>query len=146
MNKEKFLAYFKKKLQSKDETDGTQITNILTSATENATPGELAYAEVEMRKTYTRQKKYQVAIPAKTKKEVGLYARDFGTASAIKKFTTKYPKSSFIRTAVTIWKKKSIDGDWTVIKGVGRPNLLDHGMLKKVEDIALGTRMVGVST
>ena len=37
MNKEKFLAYFKKKSQSKDETDGIQITNVLTSVTENVT-------------------------------------------------------------------------------------------------------------
>ena len=35
------------------------------------------------------------------------------------------------------------DGDWTVIKRIGRPNLLDSGMLKKVKDIALGTRMAG---
>ena len=36
MNKEKFLAYFKKKSQSKDETDGIQITNVLTSVTETS--------------------------------------------------------------------------------------------------------------
>ena len=35
------------------------------------------------------------------------------------------------------------DGDWTIIKRIGRPNLLDSGMLKKVKDIALGTRMAG---
>ena len=39
-----------------------------------------------------------VAIPAKSKKEVGVYARNFGTASTIKKFATKYPKYSFIGT------------------------------------------------
>ena len=89
MSKEKFLAYFKKKSQSKDETDGIQITNVLTSVTKNVTFSELAYAEEEMQKTYERPKKYQVVIPAKIKKKVGLYARDFGTASAIKKFTTK---------------------------------------------------------
>ena len=111
--------------------------------TENVTSAELAYAEEEMKKTYERPKKYHVEISAKIKKEVGLYARDFGTASAIKKFTTKYPKYSFIRTTVNIWKKKCNDGDWTVIKKIGRPNLLDPGMLKKVKDIALGTRMAG---
>ena len=75
------------------------------------------------------------------KKEVGLYARDFGTASAIKTFTTKYPKYSFIRTTVKTWKKKCNDGDWTIVKRIGRPILLDSGMLKKVKDIALGIRM-----
>ena len=144
MNKEKIFAYFKKKSQSKDETDGIQITNVITSVTsENVTSAELAYAEEQMQKTYKRPKKYQVEIPAKIKKEVGLYARDFGTASAIKNFATKCPKYSFIRTTINTCKKKCNDGDWTVIKRIGRPNLLDSGMLKKVKDTALRTRMAG---
>ena len=57
MNKERFLVYFKKKSQSKDETDGIQITNVLTSVTENVTSAELAYAEDEMQKTYEYPKK-----------------------------------------------------------------------------------------
>ena len=89
----------------------------------------------EMQKTYQRPKNYQVKIPAKIKKEVDLYARDFGTASAIKTFTTKYPKYSFIRTTVNAWKKKCNDGGWTVIKRIGRPNLLDSGMLKKFKTL-----------
>ena len=131
MNKKKFLAYFRKKSKRKDEP----------LVTENVTSAELAYAEEEMQKTYERPKKYQAETPAKIKKEVGLYARDFGTASAIKKFTIKYPKYSFIR--VNTWKKKYNDGDWTVIKRIGKPNLLDSGMVKKVKHIALGTRMAG---
>ena len=99
--------------------------------TENVTSAELAYAEEEMQMTYERPKKYQVEIPAKIKKEVGLYERDFGTASANKKFSTKYPKYFFIRTTFKTWRKKCNDGDWTVIKRIGRPNLLDSGMLKK---------------
>ena len=34
--------------QSKDEIDGIQITNILTSVTENVTSAEFAYGEEEM--------------------------------------------------------------------------------------------------
>ena len=131
MNKEKFLAYFKKKSQTKDETDCIQITNVITSVTQYVASAELAYAEEEMQKTYERPKKYQVEIPAKIKKEVGSYARDFGTVSAIKNFTTKYPKYYFIGTTVNTWKKKCNDGDWTVIKRIGRPDLLDSGILKK---------------
>ena len=48
MNKEKFPGYFQKKSQNKDETDGIQITNVLTSVIENVTPVELAYAEDKM--------------------------------------------------------------------------------------------------
>ena len=90
--------YFKKKQQSNDETDG--ITNVLTSVTENVTSAELAYAEEEIQKTYKSPKKYQVEIPAKIKKGVGLYARGFDTASTIKKFTTKCLKHSFVRTTL----------------------------------------------
>ena len=143
MNKEKFLAYFKSKAQNKDETNGIQITNVLTSVTENVTSAELTYYEDEIQKTQECPKKYQVEIPAKITKETGLYARDFGTASVIKKFTTKYPKYSFIRTTVNTWKKKCNNGDWTVIERIGRPNLLDSCMLKKVEDNVLGIGMAG---
>ena len=106
-NKEKFIAYFKNKSQSKDETNGMQITNVLTSVTENVTSAELAYAEGEIQKTYERKKKYQVEIPAKIKK-VDLYARDFGAASTIKKFTNKYPKYFFVRATVNNWKKSAM--------------------------------------
>ena len=51
INKKKIRVYFKKKSQSKDETDGIQITNVLTSLTENVTSVELAHAE-EIQKTY----------------------------------------------------------------------------------------------
>ena len=118
MNKQKFRVYFKKNSQSKDEVSSIQMTNVLTSVTENLTSVELGNAEEEMQKTYKRPKKYQVEIPPKIKKEVGLYARDFGTASAIKKlttkikkFTTNYRKYSFIRNTGNTWKKKCNDGD-----------------------------------
>ena len=100
---------------------------------ENVTSAELVYAEEGMQKTYERPKKYQVEISAKIKKDVDLHATDFGNASAIKKFTTKCPKYSFIRTTFNTWKKKCNDGDWTVIKRLGRPSLLVSTILKKVK-------------
>ena len=114
-------------MQSKDETDGIQITHVLTSVSENVTSAELACTEEEMQKTYEHPKKCQVEIPVKIKKEVGLYVRDFDTASAIKKFTTKYPKYSFIRTTVSTCKKKCNDGDWVFIKRIEDPTCLTLG-------------------
>ena len=55
MDKKKIIVYFKKKSQSKDETEGIQITNVLTSVTS----AQLAYTEEEMQNTYKRPKKYQ---------------------------------------------------------------------------------------
>ena len=111
MNKEKFLEYFLKKSQSKDKTNGIQITIVLTLVTENVTSTDLSYAEEEMQNTYKRSKKYKVEILATIMKEVGLYARDFGTISAIRKLTTKYPKYCFIRTTGNTWKNKCNDCD-----------------------------------
>ena len=53
---------------------------------ENLTFAELAFATEEMQKKYERPKKYQVEILQRSRKKLpGLYVRDFGTASAIKK-------------------------------------------------------------
>ena len=47
----------------------------------------------------------------------------------------------FIRTSVNNWKNKcKTGGDNFVFKKVGRPNLLDDNLIKKVKDIAIGTR------
>ena len=67
---------------------------------------ELASTEDLIQKSNERPKKYARDIPDKIKKEVGIHVRDFGTASAIKKFTMKYPKYSFVRT-VNSWKKST---------------------------------------
>ena len=42
------------------------------------------------------------------------------------------------------WKNKcKTGGDNFVFKKVGRPNLLDDNLIKKVKDIAIGTRQAG---
>ena len=52
----KNFAYFKKKSQTKDETEDIQITNVLTSVREKVTSAEFAYPEEEMQKTYSAKK------------------------------------------------------------------------------------------
>ena len=58
-------------------------------------------------------------------------------------FLAKYPKYRFIRTSVNNWKNKCKAGDNVVFKKVGRQNLLDQNIIKKVKDIAIGTRQAG---
>ena len=60
MNKEKFLVFFKKKSQRKDEPDGIQITNVLTSATENVTSVELYARDFG---TASTSKKFPIKYP-----------------------------------------------------------------------------------
>lgn len=52
-----------------------------------------------------------------------------------------YPKYSFIRITVNTLKKKYNDGDWNINIRNEKANLLYSGILKKIKDIALGTRM-----
>ena len=68
MNKEKFLAYFKKKSQGKNETDRIQI---------NFSDRKYYFCRACLRcrgdaKNSKRPKKYQVVIPAKINSELGL--------------------------------------------------------------------------
>ena len=68
----------------------------------------------------------------------------FRTSSAIKKFSVKYPKFTFITTSVNNWKNKCKTGcDNFVFKKARRPDLLDDNPIKKVKDIVIGTRQVG---
>ena len=71
-----------------------------------------------------------------------MYAEVYGTASAIKKISSKYAKYNFNRTTVNSWKAKCKVANPTS-KKTGRPNLLDETLLKKVKDIAIGTRAAG---
>lgn len=65
----------------------------------------LAFAEDEIPKSYKRPNKYVKDNSENIKKEFGIHKRDFGTASAIEKFTMKYPKCFFVRTTVNSSKK-----------------------------------------
>ena len=78
-------------------------------------------------------------------REVGKNASIFGTSSASKKFSLKYPNHSFIRTSMNTWKSKfkgDCDGD-VVLKKVRTLNILDNHLIRKVKDIAIGTRQAG---
>ena len=71
-----------------------------------------------------------------------MYAKVYGTVSAIKKFLSKYAKHNFNRTTLNSWKAKCKIANPT-FKKAGRPNLLDETLLKKVKGIAIGTRTAG---
>ena len=58
------------------------------------------------------------------------------------KCSSKHAKYNFNRTTVKSWKPKCKVAK-TTFKKAGRPNLLDEVLLKKVKDIAIGTRAAG---
>ena len=71
-----------------------------------------------------------------------MYAKVYGTASSTKKFSSRYGRYNFNRTTVNSRKAKRKVANPT-FKKAGRPNLLDETLLKKVKDIAIGTRAAG---
>ena len=144
MNKEKFLLYFKKneKIVDLENDNEVKITNLIKSATSDITNSELTLVAKEIQKSCNQKVKYQRAVPETIKKEVGIYAKVYGTASVIKKFSSKYAKHNFNWTTINSWKDKYKVANPT-FKKAGRPNLLDETLLKKVKDIAIGTRAAG---
>ena len=145
MNKEHFLHYFKIKDKNTEKAEEITVRKVVSSATKEITNAELSFAANEIDKSHgIRIEKYQKEIPEKVKREVGNHALTFGALSAIKKCSVKYPKFRFIRTSVNNWKNKcKTGGDTFVFKKVGRPNLLDDNLIRKVKDIAIGTRQAG---
>ena len=141
MNKEKFLLYFKKNVDHENDNE-VKITNAIKSATGDITNAELTLVAKEIQKSCNQKVKYQKAVPETIKQEVGLYAKVYVTASEIKKFSSKYAKYNFNRTTVNSWKAKCKVANPT-FKKAGRPNLLDETLLKKVKNIAIGTRAAG---
>ena len=92
MNKEKFLLYFKKNEKIVDHE--VKITNVIKSATSDITNAELTLVAKEIQKSCNQRVKYQKAVPETIKKEVGMYAKVYGTASAIKQFFVQISETS----------------------------------------------------
>ena len=104
MNKEKLLFYFKK--HEKIFDNEVKITTVIKTATSDITNAGLTLVAKEIQKSCNQKAKYQKAVPETIKKEVVMYAKVYGTASAIKKFSSKYAKYNFNRTTVNSWKAK----------------------------------------
>ena len=94
MNKEKFHLYFKKneEILNHENDNEVNITNVIKSATSDITNAELTLVAKEMQNSCNQKVKYQKTVPETIKKEVGMYAKVHGTASAIRKFPSKCAK------------------------------------------------------
>ena len=138
-------SYFKRKAEeSKPASKKVKLASpeIIVSASENVNPAEIEIAKDEVKKS-VRAEHYAI-ISENIRKEVGKYAMVNGTNAAIKKFAKLYPKFTFKRTAINTWKTKyQKNGNETVLKSIGRPNLLSDILLKKTKNIIIGTRLAG---
>ena len=141
MNKQQFLDYFINKRDESGKTEEPIVTKVASSITKNISNAELQYVSKEIESSRAKSKEYQKGIPKHLKKEIWNHALTY--ASAVKKYSAKYPKYKIIRTSVNNWKTKCKSGDDVVFKKAGRPNLLDENLIKKVKDVAIGTRQAG---
>ena len=119
-------SYFKRKAEeSKPASKKVKLASpeIIVSASENVNPAEIEIAKDEVKKS-VRAEHYAI-ISENIRKDVGKYAMANGTNAAIKKFAKLYPKFTFKRATINTWKTKyQKNGNETVLKSIGRPNLL----------------------
>ena len=94
-----------------------------------------------MEKTYQRPKKYQVEIPAKLRKKLACMQKILILLQELKSLLLNIRNILLSEPQLTLGRRSAIVGDLTVIKRIGRPNLLDSDILKKVKNIVLETRM-----
>ena len=108
MNKEKFLLYFKKtkKIFDHENDNEVKITNIIKSASSDIKNAELTLVAKEIQKSCNQKVKYQKAVPKTTIKRSRHVCKVYGTAPAIKKFSSKYAKCNFNGTTGNSWKAK----------------------------------------
>ena len=105
-----------------------EIANVIKSATSDITNAESVLVAKEIEKSCNQKVKYQKAVPETIKQDVSMYAQVYGTASAIKKFSSKYAKYNFNRTTVNSRKTKCKVANPT-FKKAGRSNLLNETLL-----------------
>ena len=96
MNKQQFLLHFLKKEKVSDpQNNDFRITNVLTSTKNDITKAELTLVEDKIQKSCSSTWQIPNSCIWKIKKEVGTSVTIYGTASTIKKFSTKYKKIYF---------------------------------------------------
>ena len=87
-------------------------------------------------------------IPSRIKEEVGKYAHTYGTQAAIKRFKSKYPHYTFLRTTINNWKRKfnkkeGVPSESPTFRKAGRPNIVRDELVQKINKVIVGVRLSG---
>ena len=91
---------------------------------------------------------YNTNIPSRIKEEVGKYAHTYGTQAAIKRFKSKYPHYTFLRTTINNWKRKfnkkeGVPSESPTFRKAGRPNIVRDELVQKIKEVIVGVRLSG---
>ena len=82
----------------------------------------------QLKLNWTRQgSSCNTNIPSRIKEEVGKYTHTYGTQAAIKRFKSRYPHYTFLRTTINNWKRKfnkkeGVPSESPTFRKAGRPN------------------------
>ena len=91
--------------------------------------------------------RHTILIPSRIKEEVGKYAHTYGTQAAIKRFKSKYPHYTFLRTTINNWKrkfaKKGVPSESPTFRKAGRPNIVRDELVQKIKEVIVGVRLSG---
>ena len=103
-------SYFTSVSKEKKASHGS-CTSIprLVKATGNVAAADASAVNAELesfsKKKERQSSSYNTNIPSRVKEEVGKYAHTYGTQGAIKRFKSKYPHYTFLRTTINNWKR-----------------------------------------
>ena len=121
-----------------------KATGIVTAADASAVNAEL---ESFSKKKEHQGSSYNTNIPYRIKEEVGKYAHTYGTQAAIKRFKSKYPHYTFLRTTINNWKrkfnKKGVPSESPIFRKAGRPNIVRDELVQKLKEVIVGVRLSG---
>ena len=123
----------------------------LVKATGNVTAADASAVNAEL-ESFSKKKErqgspYNTNIPSRIKEEVGKYAHTYGTQAAIKRFKSKYPHYTFLRTTINNWKrkfnKKGVPSESPTFRKAGRPNIVRDELVQKIKEVIVGVRLSG---
>ena len=146
-------SYFTSVSKDKKGSHGS-CTSIpqLVKATGNVPAADASAVNAEL-ESFSKKKErqgssYNTNIPSRIKEEVGKYAHTYGTQAAIKRFKSKYPHYTFLRTTINNWKRKfnkkeGVPSESPTFRKAGRPNIVRDGLVQKIKEVIVGVRLSG---
>ena len=146
-------SYFTSVSKDKNASHGS-CTSIprLVKATGNVTAADASAVNAEL-ESFSKKKErqgssYNTNIASRIKEEVGKYAHTYGTQATIKRFKSKYPHYTFLRTTINNWKRKfnkkeGVPSESPTFRKAGRPNVVRDELVQKIKEVIVGVRLSG---
>ena len=146
-------SYFTSVSKDKKASHGScTIIPRLVKATGNVTAADASAVNAEL-ESFSKKKERQGSshntnIPSCIKEEVGKYAHTYRTQAAIKRFKSKYPHYTFLRTTINNWKRKfnkkeGVPSESPIFRKAGRPNIVRDELVQKIKEVIVGVRLSG---